>query len=185
MPFATAPTRCALYCRSSTATSTRPSSALPPCRCGLTSTTSPSEGLSPAPILRTSTAWPFLFSGLCLVRLLDTRRGHGRLHDRHDLLQDQANAVGVAAEIMRPVARGGAHVDACALLATGHADCDVFIEAEDQRAVGDLDETGAAGANVRRFLMHNLHLQPLDRLRGKPEHFFRRAVDLDGLDVGI
>ena len=44
------------------------------------------------------------------------------------------------------------------LLGAGNANGDIIIEAEDERAIGDLDEPRPAGGNVRRLLMYDLQL---------------------------
>ena len=71
------------------------------------------------------------------------------------------------------------------LLGAGDANGDIVIEAEDERAIGDLDEPRPAGGNVRRLLMYDLQLQALGGVDRQLEDLVGRAIDLDRLDVRI
>ncbi len=69
---------------------------------------------------------------------------HRSLEPGRDLLQHRAHALGIAAEIVLPVARRRAHVDARRLILAEHANDDVVDETENERVVGKLDEARAS-----------------------------------------
>ena len=86
---------------------------------------------------------------------------------------------------MRPIAGRRSYVDARIVCIPRDANNDIVIEAEDHRAVDDLQDTGLTCFQVRCFLAHNFHFKAAHGVGGQLKSFLARTVDFDRPYVGI
>ena len=86
---------------------------------------------------------------------------------------------------MTAVARGGAHIDAGALLRRAHTHHHVIAEAEQRRSRNRLDQTVSRRHGLRRPRIHDMPLALADDLEHGVVSFLRRRSGQIGLDVGI
>jgi hypothetical protein len=76
-----------------------------------------------------------------------------------ELLEEVANACGVAPKVVRAITGRRAHIDAGFAIVTRDADADIIVEADKKRALNSFDVAGLS-RTARQFLGDNFPAQP-------------------------